>query len=263
MKSVCNNIQEQIPELIAGTLSAEKTAETKDHIERCPACCEYFNALQADDKLLTDFAEAMQPSVARLEEGVVGALSDERASELVGSTSIWRTILRGPAMRFAAAAVLLIGVGYMVGRVSAPRSLDMGELQSALETSLMSSLKPAIRQDLLGEVDRRMQSAYVANSVRLKDELHEQVRRDLTQFAAETLAASTTITNRRVLELVQLIEAARTQDRQRMVKALEQIELNRLRDRTELGDGLVALAVQTDELLRVRQDPLLDERSRQ
>lgn len=257
MKSVCNNIQEKIPELIAGTLSAEKAAELSRHIDECPACRGYLNALQADDKLLRDFAEAMQPTVARLEEGVVGALGDEREREPVGPTSIWRTILRAPVTKFAAAAVLLIGVGYVVGRVSAPRPLDMAELQSALETSLMSSLAPAIRQDVRGEVDRQLESAYAANSVRLKDELHQQVRHDLTEFAAETLAASRTITDRRVLELVQLIEAARTQDRQRIVKALEQVELNRLRDRTELGSGLVALAVQTDELLRI------DERSRQ
>ena len=127
MKSVCNDVQEQIPELTAGTLPAEKAAELSRHIDACPACREHLNALQADDKLLTDFAEAMQPSVARLEEGVMGALGDERASEPVGSTSIWRTLLRGPVTRFAAAAVLLIGVGYMVGRVSTPGPLDMEE----------------------------------------------------------------------------------------------------------------------------------------
>jgi hypothetical protein len=257
MKSVCNKVQEQIPELIAGTLPAEKAAELSRHIDDCPACREYLNALQADDKLLAGFAESLRPSMAAVEEKVVSALGDERVSERVRSTPMGRTILSSSVKKFAAAAMLLIGVGYLVGRVSAPRPLDMEEVQAVLEASLMSSLKPAIRQDLLGEVDRRLESAYTANSVRLKDELHQQVRHDLTQFAAETLAASRTITDRRVLELVQLIEAARTQDRQRIVKALEQIELNRLRDKTELGSGLVALAVQTDELFRI------DERSRQ
>jgi hypothetical protein len=74
----------------------------------------------------------------------------------------------------------------------------------------------------------------------------------LTQFAAETMAASRTLTEQRLVELVQVIEAARMQDRRRVAAALEQIELNRLRDKTAYGNGLETLAAQTNELLQTK-----------
>jgi hypothetical protein len=157
-------------------------------------------------------------------------------------------------MKLAAAAVLMIGAGYIAGLVSAPRPLDVEELQATLESSLRSSLEPAIRRELLKEVNDRWQSAFAANCAQLKDELQRQVRRDLTEFAAQTLAASGTLTNQRLMELVQLIEAARVQDRRRVAEALEQIELNRLEDRTRFGDGLVTLAAQTNELLGIKEN---------
>ena len=75
MENSCQNIQEQILELVTGSLPTEKIAEIQRHISRCPACSEYLRVLEADDKLLGDFAEAMRPTVARLEKNVIDALS--------------------------------------------------------------------------------------------------------------------------------------------------------------------------------------------
>lgn len=57
--------------------------------------------------------------------------------------------------KMAAAAVLLIGLGYAIGRLSAPTAPDMQQLHHTLETSLKSSLEPAIRRDLLEQLNRR------------------------------------------------------------------------------------------------------------
>ena len=149
--------------------------------------------------------------------------------------------LIGRLMKLAAAAVLMIGAGYIAGRVSAPEPLDVQELQAALESSLKSSLVPVIRQELLSEIDDRWQSALAASHAEVKDELARQVRRDLTEFAAQTLAASGTRTDQRLMELIRLIEAARIQDRQRMASAFDYIE-------SRFGNGLVTLAARTDEL---------------
>ena len=144
--------------------------------------------------------------------------------------------------KLAAAAVLMIGAGFIGGRLSAPEPLDVHELQAALESSLKSSLVPAIRQELLSEMDDRWQSTLAASHAQVKDELTRQVRRDLTEFAAQTLAASVTRTDQRLMELIQLIEAARVQDRRRMAAAFDYIE-------SRFGGGLVTLAARTDELL--------------
>jgi len=150
--------------------------------------------------------------------------------------------LIGKLMKLAAAAVLMIGAGYIAGRVSAPEPLDVQELRAALESSLKSTLAPAIRQELLSEMDDRWQSTLTASNARVKDELARQVRRDLTEFAAHTLAASGTRTDQRLMELIRLIESARIQDRRRMASAFDYIE-------SRFGNGLVTLAAQTNELL--------------
>jgi len=144
--------------------------------------------------------------------------------------------------KLAAAAVLMIGAGFLAGRLSAPEPVNVQELQAALESSLKSSLIPAIRQELLSEMEDRWQSTLAVSNAKVKDELARQVRRDLMEFAAQTLAASGTRTDQRLNELIQLIEAARIQDRRRMASAFDYIE-------SRFGNGLVTLAARTDELL--------------
>jgi len=176
-------------------------------------------------------------------------VNKEKTRQCTG-TRIWQTVFKNPIAKFAAAAVLLLAVGYATGRLSAPQPLDVEELKTALETSLKSSLEPAIRQDLLEEMNDRWQSAFAANCAQLKEELQRQVRRDLTEFAAQTLAASGTLTNQRLMELIQLIEAARIRERQQVAAALEQIE----KDKIRLENGLLAIAARTKELQRTEQN---------
>ena len=156
------------------------------------------------------------------------------------STTVW-ALLKRPISMLAAAAVLMIGLGYAVGRLSAPGP-DMEQLHSALETSLRASL--------VEEMDRRWKSAFAVNCVQLKDDLQQQVRRDLTEFAAQTLAASNTRTEQRLIQLIDLIENARARDRRQIASALEKIEF----DKSRLGRGLVALAAQTSKLRGTKQD---------
>ncbi len=146
--------------------------------------------------------------------------------------------------KVAAAAVLLIIAGYAAGRISSPRQPDIEQLQAALE--------PAIRSRLLDEMKQYWQLALTSSYAQLKNELSQQYRSDLNQFAAYTLAASGAATNQLLEELIDSINEAQTQDRQWVSAAFEQIELNRLRDNTELSNAFATFAVQTeDELERL------------
>lgn len=139
----------------------------------------------------------------------------------------------------AAAAVLLIAVGFAIGRITTPQP-DMEQLHAAMENSLRASLTK--------EMDHRWQTAFTTKCVQLKDQLQQQVRRDLAEFAAQTLAASNTLTEQRLIQLVELIEAARERDRLQVAAAIEEIEFSRLKDKSQLGNSLVALAERTSEL---------------
>lgn len=151
--------------------------------------------------------------------------------------------------KLAAAAVLMIGLAYLGGRLSAPAPLDAEQLRVDIESSLRLSLEQAIRQDLLEEMDARWDSAFAARSVELKDEFQRQVRRDLMEFATQTLAYTGNQTDQRLAELIQQIDAARLRERLRVAEALRYIESNRLQDRSRFGNGLVTLAARTNKLL--------------
>lgn len=155
-------------------------------------------------------------------------------------TRIYKTVFRGTIPKLAAAAVLLIGAGYITGRISAPETINVEELRTTLESSLKSSLEPAIRQELLKEMDNRWQSALAANRAALKEELYQQISRDLKEFADQTLVAVGTLTDRRLMELAQSVEAARLNDRQRVAAALDYMG-------SRFGSGLVTLAAHTNE----------------
>ena len=149
--------------------------------------------------------------------------------------------------KVAAAAVLLIMAGYATGRLLSPKPPDIEQLRVALE--------PAIREKLLDEMKQYWQLGLTASYAQLKDDLSQQYRSDLNQFAAYTLAASGAATNQLLEELIESINTAQTQDRQWVAAAFEQIEFNRLQDNAQLSNAFATFAVRTeDELLRTRQN---------
>lgn len=139
--------------------------------------------------------------------------------------------IKSPIFRFAVAAVLLICAGFLIGRIWAPQAVDVESL----------------RADIVNQMNRQWESILEARHAQLREEVYRQVRRDLTEFAAQTLTASKDLTNQRLVELIRLIEAARIQDRQRIAAALEQVELNRLQDKTRFRNGLQTLVARASE----------------
>ena len=188
-------------------------------------------------KILSQIEPSSECTDRALQRTRDALLNKENTRHYTGMT-IWQNIFKNPIIKFAAAAVLMIGFGYIGGRLSAGQPLDVEELRIA------------IREDLTEEMNQRWQSAFAANCAQLKDELQQQVRRDLMEFATQTLAASGTLTNQRLMELAQLIEAARIKDRERIEKAFKQLELNQ----TQLGKSLVAIASRTNELMDIKEN---------
>jgi len=157
-------------------------------------------------------------------------------AEWVAPPSLIRRLLK-----LAAAAVLMIGAGYIGGRLSAPEPINVQELQAALESALKSSLEPTIRQEMLAEMDNRMQLALAANSDALKQELARQVRDDLEVFAEQTFTAVDNLTEQRLMQFARMLEAARIKERRHVAAALTYMG-------SRFGDGLLTLAAQKENL---------------
>jgi hypothetical protein len=149
--------------------------------------------------------------------------------------------------KIAAAAVLFITAGYAAGRLSAPGAPNMEQIQAALE--------PKIRQNLLDETKQYLQLGLANGYIRIRDELSQQYRQDLSRVALRSVAASNAVTNELLTELIESFNEAQNQHRQLVTAALRQIESRRRQDRTDLSNALATLAVQTeDELMRTKQD---------
>jgi hypothetical protein len=165
---------------------------------------------------------------------------------LMSEKAIPKLRLRLPhiVVKLAAAAVLMIGAGFIGGRLSAPKPIDMQQLQAAMESSLKSSLEPAIRRQLQDEFENRLQSALAADHDALKQELARQVHRDLETFAGQTLTTVGNLMDQRLMEFARLVEEARVKDRQHVAAAFDYMG-------SRFGDGLETLASRTNNLLGV------------
>jgi len=150
-------------------------------------------------------------------------------------------------IRVAALILIVLGLGFAAGRLSAVRDADIQQLRADLETSLRTSIAATLKTETLESLNEQWQAVFAANADQLRTEILGQLRQELDHFATQTLTASNAATEQRVTELIQLIEAARVRDYQRIATALQQIELNRRRDRAQLGSGLLTLAARTTE----------------
>ena len=214
--------------------------------------------MEENENILEKAVKALKNEL--IPPGPPSELANATAAKLTEASGQPDTVTTGRQIRFierlkatnsftkvAAAAVLLIIAGYAAGRLSAPRGPDAEQLQAALE--------PAIRRNLLDEMKQYWQLALTSSYAQLKNELSQQYRSDLNQFAAYTLVASGAATSQLLEELIESINTAQTQDRQWVAAAFEQIELNRLRDNAQLTNAFATFAVRTeDELLRTKQD---------
>lgn len=144
-------------------------------------------------------------------------------------------------MKFATAAVLMVGAGFIGGRLSAPEPVNVQEFQAALESSLKSSFEPLIRRQLQDEFNNRLRLALSAERNILKQELAQQVRRDMETYAEQTLTTVGNLMDQRLMNFARMIEAARIKERQRVAEAFDYMG-------SRFGDSLVTLAGQRNNL---------------
>src|SRR5438046_8769859 len=98
-----------------------------------------------------------------------------------------RVLLQRPLVRWAAAAALMIGIGFGVGRFATPATANAGKIRAAIE--------PEIRQQL-------------------RQEFTQFIREELDQAPAATLAASGEQTKHWVEAYARALETKRTEDSQ-------------------------------------------------
>jgi hypothetical protein len=170
---------------------------------------------------------------------VIEALRDA-APVKTGTTPVFPFI--SGFLRTAVAAALILGAGVLLGRWTAPRPIDLGQLRTDLQESLVASLRPTVQEAVLAQLDQQLYASLAASEANLRAQLGDQLRGDLQLFAAQFTAGSQRQMDKRLTELIQLIEEARLKDRRYVARALGRIEQDRVRDRARIGLGLESLA---------------------
>jgi len=139
-----------------------------------------------------------------------------------------RVPLQRPLVRWAAAAALMIGFGFGVGRFATPATANAGKIRAAIE--------PEIRQQL-------------------RQEFTQLLRDELDKAASATLAASGEQAKHWIEDYAQALETRRTEDNQAIYAALNKLESQRRADVVSLKKDVDTVAWWTDAgLRRARQE---------
>ena len=237
MNGPCPDMQERIADYVIAALDDEQAEALRSHLAGCDKCRRYLKDLEEQGQSLIGLGREIEADAASRQDRVIEALEGAAPGRRYTAP-----LFVGRLARVAVAAVLVLASGIVIGRLTAPQPVDVKRLCADVETSVLAALTPAVQQDLLTEVDRRVQAALSADEAKQRAEIVEQVRQDLRVFAAQLTAGSEARMDQRVAELVQLIEAARLKDRQRVATALDQM-------RTKMGMSLYSLAARTNETL--------------
>jgi len=229
-------MRDQIVDYTLGALDGPQAQAVKEHVDHCEGCRRYLEEIRKECDALAELGEQVAAGMDARRDRVIGAL-EQAAPVETGAPRIVQ-VIRGFA-RLAVAAVLILGAGIVIGRMTAPRPVDAERLRADLEASIVASLTPAIRESVLTGLEERLEAALASNDTTLRVEVAEQISRDLRAFASQFTSNSERLLDRRFAELVEVIEAARLTDRRQVAQALEQIKIL-------TGAGLRSVAALTE-----------------
>jgi len=182
-------------------LTAEELSGLAAHLAVCPDCKTRVNDWRAARKNLDSWQLPARPV---------------------------RVPVQRPLVRWAAAAALMLGIGFGVGRFATPATANAEKIRATIE--------PAIRQQL-------------------RQEFTQLLRDELDKATSATLAASGEQTKHWIEDYSQALEAKHTEDSQAIRAALSRLESQLLADVVSLKKDVDTVAVYADAgLRRARQD---------
>jgi len=232
MNRLCPDMQDRVVDYMLGALEGSDVAAVEEHLSDCEGCRQYLQDLRQQGDDLARLGRRVAADMNARQDRVIEALE-----AVTPSTRVVPVI--GGFVRVAVAAALVLGAGVMIGKLTAPRPVDVERLRADLESSIVASLKPAVQESILAGLDERLAAALASNDAKLRTEVAERISRDLQAFASQLTSNSEQRMDKRFAELIEVIEAARRTDRRQVAQALEQIK-------AQTGAGLRSVAALTE-----------------
>ncbi|UCD51949.1 MAG: carboxypeptidase regulatory-like domain-containing protein [Phycisphaerales bacterium] len=130
MNDGCDHFQQLMLGALGTPLSSSQLGELQRHVEDCATCRAYQERLEADDRALSAFTEAMQPAIAGIETAVMETLQhEEPAPGFKRASRFWSR-----RMEWAVAAAVALGILVLVAHLLTPLSTSTVTLAETLES---------------------------------------------------------------------------------------------------------------------------------
>lgn len=107
MNGKCQKIQDEMVNSLAVPLSETKAARVEEHRAACSDCRHLWEAIQADDRQLSEFGVQMDAAIAALPAKVLARLERLPVQSKVQSIGFWRGIMHNRYSQLAAATLLI------------------------------------------------------------------------------------------------------------------------------------------------------------
>jgi hypothetical protein len=149
-------------------------------------------------------------------------------------------------LKWAAAALVVLGLGYGVGHAS------RGGADSGLRDSLVSAVKQQVQQDFRAD----WQAVLTGAPESLNTDFRRQLRADLQQWSARTVAASQTESQKLLLGFAETYNANRQQDQEAMLTLFDRAEQDHQAQHLSLRRALETVAVVADDKFQRTENQL-------
>jgi hypothetical protein len=150
-----------------------------------------------------------------------------------------------PALKWALAALLVLGLGYGIGRLSAPRP-SLAALQAAIEPGLRQALATEVKAQLQKEFQADWQAALSDRPAAMQTDRARLIRAGLEQSAAKAVAASTAEAAHLLQDFGETYAANRRQDREALLTLWDRAEQKHQAEHVSLRRAVETVAVVAD-----------------
>lgn len=110
MKNNCDKMKDQIADFITGILPESEIHTLERHLSECPACRDYAEALEKEERLLTGFFAKFDANIAGWEDEAINLINSFDASSETNIISAGKAIMRSLLIKHVAAAVVIVFV---------------------------------------------------------------------------------------------------------------------------------------------------------
>jgi hypothetical protein len=207
-----------------GELPAASKAELKEHLLACAQCRE---------------------QVASWESTMAG-LNDWQLTPAAATPTPMRRSVKTPVLKWALAALVVLGLGFGIGRGSAPAP-DLEAIRAAIEPGLRTAVASNLKQQVLDEVVADWRAALSGSPADLRSESRRQLRLAANQWTARAVEQATAENQRLLLDLAEDIQSSRRDEQQTLLTMFERAERQRQLDYVNLRRALETVAVVADD----------------